>query len=463
MGNIKNFAGYPTMYDAHVAMEQKGIFGGTLSAAAMSVDEFTGIPKNISAASVVGRGSQTVASGAIEPAEPVLGAALSGRITPREAIAAIKEAPKPIQRAASAAVNNPYMVFMRAFSEDSERFLRASTFISGVRQYGTSESGKEMASLLTKASQFDYTDLAPSEQRVMKLISPFFVWTKNNVPLQFRNLFASPGKVNAILKLQQNVEKQFRDPEDEMEEYMPQWLREQLGFASVYQPGGDRLAMGLNLPLADLNRFFEVPVTEEGGLDIMRTPRAPLRFIQSALTGAGEEAVGSASPFVKFPIETVTGVNLFTGAKFGTQAAGPVYRVASRLPILADTYTNPETGEVRASSYAINQFRNLLPQLGQIDRLLPFGQQGDQKTRIAGNWISQASSFLPVTVSATLTESQYAGELRTRNLKLEEQIRQYERANGLPEGSLRETYNEQQKSLAKRARDRGLAAALAPG
>jgi hypothetical protein len=265
------------------------------------------------------------------------------------------------------------------------------------------------------------------------------------------------------LKLQENVKERFGDEEDDRLEYMPQWLQEQLGFASTFQSGENALAMSLNIPLTDLNRFFEVPVTESGKLDITTNPLAfATRAGRVALGGARDDAVGSASPFVKAPIEALTGVNLFTGAKFSQQTPGPAYSVLSALPIIPDTYVNPETGQRETSGYALSQVRNLLPPIGQLDRLLPFGQQGSAAERLRGNWISQGLSFLPVTVSATLTESQYAGELRTRNLQLEQQIREYERRNGLPEGSLREQYNESQRMLSQKSRRRALAAALAP-
>lgn len=464
----KSFAGFDNMYQAHLAMEQEGIFGGTLTAAALSVDPNTGIPKSVRAAEIARPRPQVFQPTPGTPETPFR-RFRTGELSVGEAVKEARKLPKrelakqAAKGAVTSSVNNPYMTIMRAFSEDSERFLRASSFSAGIRQYGADEAGQEMASMLVKASQFDYTDLSPFEQRVLKQISPFFIWTKNNVPFQFRNLFANPGKVNAILKLQENVKKQFEDEDQDMAEYMPQWLQEQLGFASVLQSGENQLAMGLNLPLTDLNRFFEVPVTESGRPDLTLNPLGLVsRVGRVALGGARDDAVGSASPFVKAPIEALTGVNLFTGAKFSQQTPGPAYTALSALPGIPDVYINPETGQRETSGYALNQVRNLLPPIGQLDRLLPFGQQGSAAERLRGNWVSQGLSFLPVTVSATLTESQYAGELRTRNLELEQRIREYERRNGLPEGSLREQYNEGQKMLSQKSRRRALAAALAP-
>lgn len=465
----KQFMGMD-MYEAHQLMEAEGIFGGTITAAAMDVDPGTGVPRSVRAGEVYGRGRQQVLVGPKE-SETVWEQVRSGQLTMGEALKEVRklrpaEAAKQVGKGfARGTINNPYMYVMKAFSEDSERFLRASTFAAGMRQYGTDAVGGEMAGMLVKASQFDYTDLSPAEQRVMKLISPFFVWTKNNVPYQFRNLFANPGKVNAILDLQQNVERYFGDEDDTMDKYLPDWLSEQMGFASQFGSGENQLALSMNLPLTDLNRVFQIPVTETGNLAVGNPLDTARTAVGAAFGGLEEQSLTSLNPFLKAPIESVTGVNLFTGAKFTDQAAGPAFRAATQVPIigrlLPDTYVDPESGEVRGSSYAINQFRNLLPQLGQLDRLLPW-QQGSAGERFRGNWISQGLSFLPVTVSATLTESQYAGELRTRNLKLEQQIRDYERANGLMPGSVRDQYNEAQKALSKKSRDRALAAALAP-
>lgn len=459
------------MYSAHKLMEDEGIFGGSLTAAAIDIDQSTNLARQIRGGEVYGRGRQQVLVGQSE-AETVYGQFRSGQLTPGEALKEIRklrpaEAAKQVGKGfARGTINNPYMYVMKAFSEDSERFLRASTFATGLRQYGADEVGADMASMLVKASQFDYTDLSPTEQRVMKLISPFFVWTKNNVPYQFRNLFANPGKVNAILDLQKNAELYFGDENDTKDKYLPDWVKAQMGFASQFGSGENKLALSMNLPLMDLNRVFQVPVTDTGNI-ALGSPFDTLRgAVGAAAGGLEEQSITSLSPFLKAPIESLTGVNLFTKAKFTDQAAGPAYRAATRTPIigrlLPDTYFDPEKGEIRASSYAINQFRNLFPQLGQLDRLLPFGQQGAAAERLQGNFISQGLAFLPVTVSATLTESQYAGELRTRNAKLEKQIQEYERKMGLMPGSIREQYNESQKILSTKSRNRALTAALAP-
>jgi hypothetical protein len=454
------------MYRAHQMMESEGIFGGTITGAAMDVDVASGMPRSIRGSEVVGRGRQQILVGP-QDQPSAFERVRTGQLTVGEAATQLRRqgvaetAKQAGKGALRASINNPYMYVMRAMSEDSERFLRASTFGSGLRQYGEDAAGSSMASMMVKASQFDYTDLSPSEQRVMKLISPFFIWTKNNVPYQFRNLLANPGKVNAILKLQENVKNQFGEDTEDMEQYIPSWLSAQLGFASSFKSGENQLAMSLNLPLTDLNRMFQVPVTESGNLRVSNPIGTASSILRAAIGGSQDQALTSLNPFIKAPIEAVTGTNLFTGAKFSDQTAGPAYRSLSWIPGLPDTYTDAETGEVRASGFAINQFRNLLPQLGQLDRLLPM-QQGSAAERLRGNWISQGLSFLPVTVSATLTPSQYAGELRTRNLAIESQIRDYERANGLVEGSIREQYNESQKVLSAKSRSRALAAALAP-
>lgn len=70
--------------------------------------------------------------------------------------------------------------------ESIEGFMRAAAF---ARHY---RSGAEFAVSMVNAVHFDYSDLSKVEEWV-KTISPFFVWTRRNIPLQMRALLERPG------------------------------------------------------------------------------------------------------------------------------------------------------------------------------------------------------------------------------------------------------------------------------
>jgi hypothetical protein len=50
--------------------------------------------------------------------------------------------------------------------------------------------------MMVKASQFDYADLSDFEAQVLRRIVPFYVWSRNNIPLQVRAIMLEPGKVD---------------------------------------------------------------------------------------------------------------------------------------------------------------------------------------------------------------------------------------------------------------------------
>ena len=67
----------------------------------------------------------------------------------------------------------------------------------------------EDASKAVRKYLFDYTELAPFEQNVMKRILPFYTWSRKNIPLQISSLLKSPQKYARYGK----AVRAFKDPE----------------------------------------------------------------------------------------------------------------------------------------------------------------------------------------------------------------------------------------------------------
>lgn len=419
------------MYKAHLMMERQGIFGSSLTDTAIGRDD-QGIPKDISARTIVGRGRSSVFSQTRKGEVIPLKELRKQGLTLRE-IAGSGDR-RIAARTLDSAVNNPLVYGNAWLSEQSEVWLRSTSFATGLRRYGGDEIGGELAGILTKATQFDYRDMSEMEKRYIRQIAPFYIWTKNNVPFQLRALLASPGKVNMVLRGNETVKDLLGSDDEQLNEYLPGWLTEQLGFASSLKSGDNNMALGLNLPLADLNRMIVVPDS------LPTSPGALKESIQAVLGGTRDDAVGSLNPFAKALMETITGTNTFTQTPFTDTAAGPLF---SRIP--GATWIDPETGRREGSGYAQSQMKNLLPFFGQAERLLPgsLGAEGVENERLVGNWLSQATAGLPISINATLTESQLAGELRGRNKELEARIKREARKLGVTTEELRKAYDDE--------------------
>lgn len=55
--------------------------------------------------------------------------------------------------------------------------------------------GLSAAAEHVRAAHFDYEDLTPFEQQRMKLVAPFYTWSRKNIPFQLKSLATSPGQM----------------------------------------------------------------------------------------------------------------------------------------------------------------------------------------------------------------------------------------------------------------------------
>ena len=84
-----------------------------------------------------------------------------------------------------------------------EDFLRASVF---VRWY--EEIGPEAAAQAVFDIHFDYTDVGSLDRKIKKFV-PFWIWTKNNIPLQLRVLMERPGLISRYKHLMVAFDESF--------------------------------------------------------------------------------------------------------------------------------------------------------------------------------------------------------------------------------------------------------------
>jgi len=84
-----------------------------------------------------------------------------------------------------------------------EDFLRASAF---ARWY--KEIGPEAAAQAVWDIHFDYTDVGTLDRKIKKFV-PFWIWTKNNIPLQLRVLMERPGMISRYKHLMVAFDESF--------------------------------------------------------------------------------------------------------------------------------------------------------------------------------------------------------------------------------------------------------------
>lgn len=132
---------------------------------------------------------------------------------------------------------------------------------------------------------FDYSPAGATdfENQYMKRISPFYVFTRHNLPLQLEMLFRQPGKQMAGMRiLQKMIDPKLRD---QLPQYMQQGTSMQL---SPEKNGEISVLTGLGLPLEDLNKISVAGAMSSIG---------PLKYPAEAISGY--------SSFYQKPIEDV--------------------------------------------------------------------------------------------------------------------------------------------------------------
>lgn len=161
---------------------------------------------------------------------------------------------------------------MGPLQSTSEDYLRFAAYLKGVKELGLEplETGLRGygASQWVKATQFDYADLSYFEQAYLKNIMPFYIWTRNNIPMQLRAFIHQPGRIQSAYRIHRNLGMVFSDDEgngprpdyldmgmmnllpDRVTEKLPDWLRPQ-GLVAYGPAHMD--------PMIDANRWFNIP------------------------------------------------------------------------------------------------------------------------------------------------------------------------------------------------------------
>jgi len=224
------------------------------------------------------------------------------------------------------------------------------------------------AAVSVKKYLFDYSDLTPGDEW-MKRIIPFWIWMRNNIPLQIENLIKHPGKFAYMGKLKNFIEGGAEKSFEYKKEEKPDWLAERMHFRlpNKYSIGGKPTIAALQFPQEDITRFMD-----------------------------WKDLMGSLSPAIKIPAELTFNRNLYFGndirnrnldydRELQTVKTDPYLKYVGKIPIInnilnirtyPDRYSGRERVEMDARIHHL--YRSALPQSRFMNEY--FGKLPDPET-----------------------------------------------------------------------------------
>lgn len=257
----------------------------------------------------------------------------------------------------------PFSVGRRHYVQRVEEFLqqtalhgedvsRLAQFMHGLDQ-GMSPA---TARLYTGRYHFFNTELTERERTILRPAYPFYAYLRNNTALQVYTLFHNPGKI----ALYGYAAEDLASPTEGVG--APSWVTQQGGFALPWHFGDAQTFLANTMvDTSSLAIPYNILGLEQGG------ERG------GGLTGASPlqgDLTSSLSPFFSGAIGLGTGRDIRQGGEsFSKQQANP-----RLLPLLRALHAVDDQGRLNPRvGVTLNQ---LLPLLGNIERVLPYGFGG---------------------------------------------------------------------------------------
>lgn len=254
-------------------------------------------------------------------------------------------------------VENPVLQAGFAVGKTIEDNARIALFLDQVKKGKTyDQAGRHVQKYL-----FDYGDVSPFEQSVLKRFMPFYTWSRKNIPLQLEAIALHPDKINKLNLAKENLQMAYGgetlDP-SQVPDYVVEGMPVYLSRDKTNDRAGAILLQNL-IPFADLAPFAK----------FLNTDTAPSITDTSKLDPKISMVMSGVSPFLKTPIEMLANYDFFrqraitTGEGQKTDFLGvemPVYlaKLASNIVVLSEIdrlnpgqifgsrVVDPATGEI---------------------------------------------------------------------------------------------------------------------
>jgi hypothetical protein len=150
---------------------------------------------------------------------------------------------------------------------------------------------------------FDYGDVSPFEQDVLKRLMPFYTWSRKNIPLQLEALATQPDKINKINLAINNIQQANQVEQPDLAQ-VPDYIREQ---APVYVGSNAEAGTVSAVPLTNLIPTFDIAAITK----FLNTETAPQGIQKGKLGTALSTVMGGVSPLIKAPLEYLANYDFF--------------------------------------------------------------------------------------------------------------------------------------------------------
>ena len=167
----------------------------------------------------------------------------------------------------------------------------------------------------------DYGNLSTFERNVMKRIVPFYTWMRKATPLNVELLFTKPGFMALYPKGQDLMQGLLGTDDGTGELLIPEWIRESAPVrVAMAQQANRSFPQDIIAKLTGAGENEPVFLRTEG-LAPMATLQYPGNLLKSLgqgdVMGVGkalaDPVAGQFTPFIKAPVELVTGRSMFNG------------------------------------------------------------------------------------------------------------------------------------------------------
>ena len=266
---------------------------------------------------------------------------------------------------------NPFRSDFVWFDAIRQRNMEIEEILRGSLAFDTLASkggGLEDAAARVIRYHFNYDRQAQtaSEAAIRQHVIPFYVWTRNSVPLMAQEMARNPRKFLAYFRGRENLQHGT-----EADRNTPEWYGHQAGIRLPIKWKGNQVFAFPDMPFMDVFELMSAVtgVGTEGSTPLID---APLNVAKHFATMVG--------PQIRVPIEMALGKQFFADMPISTDPK-PLPAVLD-IPVIRDALRvfgvkENSKGQYMIPDYALYALQNAFPLVGQTRRIIP-REQGMQ-------------------------------------------------------------------------------------